>query len=69
MYNNVYKMMVKAGMVEEVSEEIQREAGLPSKYKLTRPEFILFVDKTGCNTNQLNDGKVGNELFILLKAK
>ena len=40
---------------------------LPTKYKLTRPEFLLFVDETGCNTNQLNDGKVGGELFIMPK--
>jgi hypothetical protein len=37
-------MMVEAGVAEEVSEDIQHEAGLPSKDKLTRPEFILFMD-------------------------
>jgi hypothetical protein len=26
-----------------------------------------MVDETGCNTNLLNDGKVGNELFLLPK--
>jgi hypothetical protein len=26
-----------------------------------------MVDETGCNTNQLNDGKVGGELFVLPK--
>jgi hypothetical protein len=25
------------------------------------------VDETGCNTNQLNDGRVGGELFVLPK--
>jgi hypothetical protein len=68
MYENVYKTMVEAGVAEEVSEEIQHEAGLPSKFRLTRPEYILFVDETGCNTNQLNDGRVGNELFIVPKV-
>ena len=67
MYENVYKTMVEAGVAEEVSEDIQHEAGLPSKYRLTRPEYVLFVDETGCNTNQLNDGRVGNERFILPK--
>jgi hypothetical protein len=66
-YENVYKTMVKAGMVEEVSEDIQHKAGLPSKYRLTRPEYVLFMDETGCNTNQLNDWKVGIERFILPK--
>ncbi len=64
MYENVYKTMVEAGVAEEVSEDIQHKAGLPSKYRLTRPEYVQFVDETGCNTNQLNDGRVGNERFI-----
>jgi len=59
--------MVEAGVAEEVSEEIKYETGLPSKFKLTRPEYVVFVDETGCNTNQLNDGRVGNEKFILPK--
>jgi hypothetical protein len=45
----------------------QYEEGLPSKYTLTLPEYLLFVDETGCNTNQLNDGKVGGEVFIMPK--
>jgi hypothetical protein len=40
---------------------------MPSKYKLTMPEYLLFIDETGCNTNQLNDGRVGGELFVLPK--
>ncbi len=68
MYENVYKTMVEAGVAEELSEEIQHKAGLPSKYRLTRPEYVLFVDETGCNTNQLNDGRVDNEQFILPKV-
>jgi len=67
MYENVYNTMVEAGVAEEVSEEIKYETGLPSKFKLTRPEYVVFVDETGCNTNQLNDGRVGNEKFILPK--
>ena len=59
--------MGEEGMAEEVSEEIQHETGLPSKFKLTRPEYVLFVDETGCNTNQLNDGRVRNKKFILPK--
>ena len=67
MYENVYNTMVEAGVAEEVSEEIKYETGLPSKFKLTRLEYVVFVDETGCNTNQLNDGRVGNEKFILPK--
>ncbi len=59
--------MVEAGIAEVVEEAIQHEAGLPTKYKLTRPEYLVFIDEMGYNTNQLNDGKVGGELFIMPK--
>ena len=67
MYENVYKTMVEAGVAEELEEAIQLDAGLPTKYKLTVPDHVLFVDETGSNTNQLNDGRVGGERFILPK--
>jgi len=67
MYENVYEEMVKAGIAEEKEEEIEYETGLSSKFQLTKPEFLLFVDETGCNTNQLNDGRVGGELFVVPK--
>jgi hypothetical protein len=35
--------------------------------KLTRPKFHHFVDETGCNTNQLNNGKVGGECLLYQK--
>jgi hypothetical protein len=68
MYENVYATMVEAGVAEELEEEIQHETGLPTKYALAKPEYLLFMDETGCNTNQLIDGKVGEELFIMLKT-
>ncbi len=68
MYENVYATMVEAGIAEELEEEIQHETGWPTKYALTNPEYLLFMDETGCNTNQLNDGKVGGELFIMPKT-
>ncbi len=69
MYEKVYEtmVMIEAGIAEVVEEAIQCEAGLPTKYVLTQPEYLLFVNETGCNTNQLNDGKVGGELFIMPK--
>jgi len=67
MYQNIYEHMVEAGIAEYVEDEIQHDTGLPSHYKLTHPEFLLFVDETGCNTNQLNDGKVGGELYLMPK--
>jgi len=67
MYENIYKTMVEAGVAEELTEPINYDVGLPSKYNLIHPEYCLYVDETGCNTNQLNDGRVGGELFILPK--
>jgi hypothetical protein len=65
-YENNYEEMVKAGIAEEKEEEIEYETSLPSR--LTKPDFLLFVDdETGCNTNQLNDGRVGGELFVVPK--
>jgi hypothetical protein len=68
MYENIYNEMVEAGIAEELEEEISYEKGLPSKFRLTHPDYLLFVDETGCNTNQLNDGKVGGEVFIMPKC-
>ncbi len=62
-----YTTMVETGIAEVVEDAIQYDTGLPSKYKLIKPEFLLFVDETSCNTNQLNDGKVGGERYIMPK--
>jgi hypothetical protein len=67
MYENVYERMVEAGIAEKEEIEMQYEEGLPSKYTHTLPEYLLFVDETGCNTNQLNDGKVGGEVYFIPK--
>ncbi len=67
MYENVYEAMVSSGIAEKVDSPIEFESGRPMQCKLTRPEILLFVDETGCNTNQLNDGKVGGERFIMPK--
>jgi hypothetical protein len=32
---------------------------------LTRQVVTIFVDATGCNTNQKQDGNIGGELFVL----
>jgi len=68
MYESVYEAMVTAGVAQKEDEEITYGTGLPSRYRLTKPEYVLFMDETGCNTNQLNDGRVGGELFIVPKA-
>jgi hypothetical protein len=77
MYNAVYDEMVHAGIAEKVMEDVMYDVsgnitndktkmyGRPTKYILTRPEELLFVDETGCNTNMKQDGHVGGEMFLL----
>jgi hypothetical protein len=47
MYEKVYKTMVKAGIKKEVKEAIQHENVLSSKYILTYPGYLLFIDEKG----------------------
>ncbi len=41
--------------------------GFQQNTTLSILKCVLFVDETGCDTNQLNDSRVGGELFILPK--
>jgi hypothetical protein len=78
MYKGVSASMVQAGIAVELEEtimyskngEIANDSnqmyGRPTKYKITRPEYLLFVDETGCNTNMKDDGFAGGQLFVLL---
>ena len=77
MYDGVYAAMVKSGVAIELPNEVKvtldgtitdNEAemyGRKTKYLLTKPEYILFVDEVGCNTSQKNDGNVGGEKFLI----
>ncbi len=59
--------MVEAGIAEKLEKEISYKEGLLTKFQLTKPEFLLFVDETGFNTNQLNDGRVGGSYLFYQK--
>jgi hypothetical protein len=77
MYAKVYKAFVKAGIAEKLEQDIMYDKegnittdvsqiyGRPTKYKMNHPEYLLFVDETGCKTNQKTDGNNGGELFVL----
>jgi hypothetical protein len=77
MYSSVYKAMVEAKVVVKLDFDISYDKkgnkvsdseccfGLPSKYKLIKPENILFVDETGKNTNQKSNGQIGGQRFIV----
>jgi hypothetical protein len=63
MYTCVYDAMVDANVAIKHDyeimydlngnkvEESERMFGLPTRYELTHPEYVLFVDETGKNTN------------------
>jgi hypothetical protein len=69
--------MVEAGVAIKLEGEImldidgnhvfdkEKMYGRPTMYVLTKPENVLFVNETGCNTNQKEDGHVGGCHFIL----
>ena len=37
--------------------------GLPCSQQIVHPEYLLFFDETGCNTNQKKDGHNGGQKF------
>ena len=77
MYDSVYDKMVTAGVAEKVDHDLMYDKdgnetsdelkmiGKKTRYRLTNPSNVVFVDETGCNTNQKVDGYVGGRLHIL----
>jgi hypothetical protein len=77
MYETVYEEMVECGIAEKLDEEvfvnwegeivqnIEDSKGLPTTYLMKKPELIVFVDETGCNTNQKTNPLNGNQKRIL----
>jgi hypothetical protein len=77
MYDAVYDCFVEAGAAELMEEEmmyddqgnitdnVTKMYGRPTKYRMKHPENVVFVDETGCNTNQKDDGHIGGEQFVL----
>ena len=77
MYDSVYDKMVAAGVAEKVDHDLMYDkdgnetveeskmVGRKTRYCLTKPSNVVFVDETGCNTNQKLDGYVGGRLHVL----
>lgn len=78
MYMDVYETMVKAGVAGRldeavwlnkegciVAEDDAEKFGRKTRYMMEHPEWCLFADETGCNTNQKEDGYRGGQLFVL----
>jgi hypothetical protein len=79
MYDTVHEGMVKCNIAEKLDNDVNvnikgknetnesKFSGLPTKYILHYPDLIVFVDKTGCNTNQKLDPLNGNKKCIVRK--
>jgi hypothetical protein len=77
MYKTIYKDMAACGAAEKLDKEVlvnynrktvtgkNKGDSLPTQYLLHKPELILFVDKTGSNTNQKSDPLQGNKKRIV----
>jgi hypothetical protein len=77
MYDCVYDQKVHAGVAAKLMEKIFRNMGgrivdeedtfgLPTEYVLTHPHMVVYVDKTGSNTNQKMDRHKKGDLFAVL---
>jgi hypothetical protein len=76
MYEEVYEAMVDSGVAIKFDEEVHVDVngnvteeeegfGRKTKYLVTRPNYILYVDEVGDNTSQKSDGNVGGEKFLV----
>ena len=81
MYNKVYSAMVRSGVALELPNEVwvtldgriteneDESTGKKTRYLLTHPELVFFVDEVGSNTSQKNDGNVGGQKFVVDQNK
>jgi len=78
MYDNIYASLIDAGVARRLPEKVRRNRsgtivadddedafGFPSDIEIIHPEWILFVDEVGVNTNQKEDGSIGGEKHIV----
>ena len=79
MYNLVYDRMKEARILEALDEPVwmnregdivmsaEEALGMNFKHQVKHPDYMIFVDEVGNNTNMNDDGKVRGER--LLKEK
>ena len=80
MYSVIYDELVDAGVAMKLDTPVftDRDGNEVNKYehfgkeqdiKILHKHYILFADKTGCNTSQKKDGQVGGTKLIVEKGK
>ncbi len=76
MYEYIYEEMVDAQIasprenpvyMDRTGNEVEgsERFGLAQELKIDYPDYILFADESGCQTNQKQDGNVGNRKYIV----
>ena len=82
MYDRVYAAMVDAKVATPLNKseyqlfnraasqaKIEEEAtGHHIKYRLSNPQYVLFGDKLGTDTNHMEDGNNGGQSYISIKG-
>jgi hypothetical protein len=76
MYEYIYNKMIDAHIAspcvnpvytdrEGIEVEESDRLGLIQEMKIDHPDYILFADESGCQTNQKQDGNLGNRKYIV----
>ena len=76
MYDIIYDAMVDARVAEKLDapiflDEGGREVSDEDRFGqlvdtiLTKPEYVMFADETGCNTNQKGDGNIAGTKLVV----
>jgi hypothetical protein len=75
-YDVIYENLAEKGLAEKWEEQkmLDKEGnivmdeehmyGCPTKYNLTHPEKLIFVDEVGDNTSQANDGNKTGTKYV-----
>ena len=77
MYDHVYSAMVKSKVAIEletkvmvkldgtITDNAEESTGRKTKFILTHPELVFFVDEVGSNTSQRRDGNVRRQQYVV----
>ena len=80
MYNLVYDRMKEARILEALDEPVwtnpegdiamsaEEALGMKVTHRVKHPEYMLFLDEVGNNTNMKDDGKVRGERLLKQKG-
>ncbi len=62
-----FKMLEEAWLNQDglVVEEASEAFGPKSKYIVSHPNYIVFVDEVGVNTSERDDGNIGGPKFVV----